>query len=83
MCWFKKFGWVYLPQSMTGVVIFLLFTAAAVHDLVIIGSRSHSAGDTYYGFLPYFAAYFFFYNWIASNTAIKNESQKDGQSHPD
>ena len=69
--WFKKYGWVYLPVSVTGFAITLLILSVFVHDFIFIDSRAHSVSDTYYNFLPYGGIYFFAYMWIASNTSGK------------
>ena len=67
--WFAKKGWFYVPVSPIGWLILIFTNILIIHDFMAVDRHSHSVSDTYYGFLPYGAAYFFGYCWIASNTA--------------
>ncbi len=69
--WFKKIGWFYLPCSIIGAVIFVIFTGNALLFLKVIDHHSHSVSDTLINFFPYAAAFFVFYEWIAKNTSSK------------
>lgn len=62
---FKKFGWIYLPVHVLGI---LITAALAFHMLLIakaVDHHSHSVTDTLYGLFPYVVCTFFCYEWIA------------------
>ncbi|MBI5917250.1 MAG: hypothetical protein HY842_17915 [Bacteroidetes bacterium] len=66
---FKKTGWFYLPCSIPGWVIFLVYVAVNVQFFTAIDRNSHSASDTLINFFPYFISLSAFYCWIAYHTA--------------
>jgi hypothetical protein len=67
--WFKKFGWVYFPISVTGVIISLSAIVFCLTVFIAVDRRSHSVSDTLYGIFPYFVSAFTILFWIASNTS--------------
>ena len=72
-CWFKRFGWFYVPVSGAGVALVLIGLAFCVQVFVAIDRHSHSVSDTFYGIFPYYACCFLLINWIASNSSAGNE----------
>ena len=69
--WFKKFGWIYLPVSIIGWVIWLFGLALSVNIFLAIDRHSHSVSDTLYGIFPYFTCILLLINWVAENTSVK------------
>jgi len=69
--WFKRFGWLYLPASVSGAIIALATVAFCVQVFVVVDHKSHSASDTLYGVLPFFACAFLLFDWIAARTSGK------------
>ena len=67
--WFKKSGWIYLPVSAAGIVLYLMTIAFCVTVFIAVDSHSHSNSDTLYGIFPYFVSAFTVLFWIASNSA--------------
>ena len=67
--WFKRFGWFYVPISLPGVLIALVSLAFCVQVFMAIDRKSHSASDTIYGVIPYFAVAFLMFDWIATRTS--------------
>jgi hypothetical protein len=51
--WFKQFGILFIPVSLTGWVIFFCGIALLVYTFIDIDSRSHSASDTLMNFAFY------------------------------
>lgn len=68
---FKKTGWLYLPSSILGWVVFLVYVAVNVQFFIAIDRNSHSASDTLIHFFVYFMALSTLYFWIAGNTSGK------------
>jgi hypothetical protein len=64
--WFKKIGWIYIPTTVQGVVIAILFIAFCIHIFLFVDNRAHSVSDTFYGVFPFVIPAFLFYIWIAS-----------------
>lgn len=67
--WFARWGWVFRPVSLAGVVIVLGALAFCAQVFVAIDRHSHSATDTLFGVFPYFVCVFTVVQWIASNTS--------------
>jgi hypothetical protein len=70
--WFKKAGWIYLPVSVPGVVIWLLALTFCVQVFLAVDRRSHSVSDTLYGVFPFFACAFLLVDWIAGRSSNQN-----------
>lgn len=66
---FKKVGWIYLPVSVPGWIIAILYLAVSVLTLVSIDSRYNSLSSSLIRFFPYFVSFSVIYFWIASNTS--------------
>lgn len=67
--WFKKFGWIYRPVSITGGIITILTVLLCLQIFIFVDSHSHSVSDTFYGVFPYIVSYLVIAGWIASNTS--------------
>ena len=66
---FKKIGWFYLPVSVPGCILALVYLAVNVQLFLAIDRHAHSVSDTLIGFFPYFISLSVFYWWIASHTS--------------
>jgi hypothetical protein len=67
--WFKQWGWLYLPASVPGVVIFLATLAFCVSFFLAVDRKSHSVSDTLYGVFPFFVCAFLLWDWIGARTS--------------
>ena len=67
--WFKQWGWLYLPASVPGVIIFFAELAFCVSVFLAIDHKSHSVSDTFYGVFPFFACAFLLFDWIGARTS--------------
>lgn len=72
--WFKKTGWIYLPVTASGIILYLLTAVFCTTVFIAADRNSHSVSDTLYGIFPYFVSAFTVLFWIASN---KSSSYKD------
>ncbi len=72
---FKKTGWFYLPCSVLGWLVLVVYAAVVVQFFLAIDRNSHSASDTLINFFPYFISLSAFYWWIASNSARSTDCQ--------
>lgn len=68
--WFKKSGWIYLPVSAAGIVLYLMTIVFCVTVFIAVDRQSHSNSDTLYGIFPYFISAFTVLFWIASNKSV-------------
>ncbi|HMQ69390.1 MAG TPA: hypothetical protein PKA90_10495 [Ignavibacteria bacterium] len=75
--WFKKSCWIFIPASVTGIIIYMLTFAFCITVFVAIDRHSHSASDTLYGIFPYFMSAFTLLFWIASNTCADRSTHKN------
>ena len=66
--WFKRFGWIHLPISVTGCLVCLAAAVFCVNVFLAIDRHSHSVSDTFYGVFPFFACTFLLVDWIARST---------------
>ena len=71
---FKKVGWIYMPLTIPGWIVALLYVAISVITLVAIDNRYNSLYNSLIRFFPYFTGFSVIYFWIASNCSGKNES---------
>jgi hypothetical protein len=75
---FVRVGWVYLPSSVAG---FLLFAAAAAFCATVfraVDRHSHSVSDTLYGVYPFFVTTFLLVDWIARRACGSPPSSRGG-----
>lgn len=66
--WFKKAGWIYIPVSLIGLLLYIFTIIFCVTVFVAVDRHSHSNSDTLYGIFPYFISAFTLLFWIASNS---------------
>jgi len=71
--WFKRLGWVYVPTSFAGIVVWFLALLFCLSVFHAIDRRSHSAADTLYGVFPFFVCTFLLVDWVAARTASQRE----------
>ncbi|MBS1551474.1 MAG: hypothetical protein JST15_05330 [Bacteroidetes bacterium] len=67
--WFKKAGWIYIPVSAAGIVLYLMTIVFCLTVFIAVDRNSHSNSDTLYGIFPYFVSAFTVLFWIASNSS--------------
>jgi hypothetical protein len=67
--WFKQWGWLYLPASVPGAIIFLTVLGFCVQVFIAIDRHSHSVSDTLYGVFPFFTCAFLLWDWIGVRTS--------------
>ncbi len=65
--WFTKTGWVYLPKSFIGLLLYFMNIVFCVTVFIAVDRYSHSNSDTLYGIFPYIVSGFTLLFWIASN----------------
>lgn len=51
MKWFRRYGIIFIPDSVTGWLIFVGMLVYAVYSFIDIDSRSHSVSDTLMNFV--------------------------------
>ena len=69
--WFKKLGWFFVPISVLGWIIVLLFGFLLATVIIAVDRHSHSVSDFFYGVFPYAVCCFYVVNWVGSNTSEK------------
>lgn len=67
--WFRKTGWIYIPSSAVGTILYILTITFCVTVFIAVDRNSHSNTDTLYGIFPYFVSAFTLLFWIASNNS--------------
>ena len=67
--WFKRFGWLYIPVSVPGVIVCVLAAVFCLTVFTAVDRHSHSVSDTLYGVFPYFACAFLLVDWLAGRTS--------------
>jgi hypothetical protein len=67
--WFKQWGWLYLPASAPGALIFAAMFLFCVSVLFAIDHKSHSVSDTLYEVFPFFVCAFLLWDWIGARTS--------------
>jgi hypothetical protein len=69
MRWFRPIGLLFVPVSLTGLLITGLAAAFCAQVFLFVDARSHSVSDTFYGVFPYWAPTFLLWAWIAGRTS--------------
>jgi hypothetical protein len=69
MRWFRPFGFVFLPVSISGWIISALAAAFCLHIFQFVDGRSHSVSDTLYGVFPYWVPTFLLWVWVTGRTS--------------
>jgi len=75
MNWFKKTGWIYIPVSIIGAILYTGVIIFCVTVFLAVDRHSHSVSDTFYGIFPFFVSAFTILFWIASNTSEEIKKQ--------
>lgn len=79
--WFKQFGFLFIPVSLTGWVIFFCGIALIVYAFIDIDSRSHSASDTLMNFAFYLLIIGAIYSLIGLIASRSNRHNPDNKNH--
>jgi hypothetical protein len=72
--WFSRRGWLYVPVSVAGVVLWILAALFCVTVFLAVDRHSHSVSDTLYGVFPFFVCTFLLLDWIGSRTSDRSHS---------
>jgi hypothetical protein len=67
--WFRPWGWLYRPVSVSGWIATLAVLAFCAQVFSAVDARSHSVSDTLYGVFPYVVCSLGLLNWLASRTS--------------
>jgi hypothetical protein len=67
--WFKRSGWLHVPVSAAGALVWLAAAAFCANVFVAVDRHSHSISDTLYGVFPFFATTFLLVDWIAARAS--------------
>jgi hypothetical protein len=68
---FRKSGWVYIPVSVAGWIVTIVYAAVSVFTLISIDKSYNSMPNSLIRFFPYFISFSVVYFWIASNSSGK------------
>jgi hypothetical protein len=66
---FKKAGWIFVPVSLIGWIITVLYAAVGIITLVSIDRSYNSMYSSLIRFFPYFISLSVIWFWIACNTS--------------
>jgi hypothetical protein len=66
---FRKSGWTYVPVSILGWIVTIIYLAVSVYTLVKIGQNYNSLRSSLIRFFPYFISFSVVWYWIAGNTS--------------
>jgi hypothetical protein len=69
---FRKFGWIYIPVSIAGWILTVLYLGISIYTLVRIGQNYDSLRSSLIRFFPYFISFSVVWFWIAGNTGGKD-----------
>ena len=67
--WFKKYGWIYLPVQIMGVLVTLLAIAFMVPVIIAADRSAHSVSDELYEIFVFATCTVFWWKWIAEKTS--------------
>jgi hypothetical protein len=67
--WFKKFGWIYLPNHPMGVSITFLAIVYLIPVYMAIARNGLSVSDDLYEMFVYTTCTAFWWKWIADRTS--------------
>lgn len=73
---FKKIGWIYLPETITGWSVTIIYVSVSILTIVAIDRSYHSLIGTLIRFFPYYISYSVLYFWIASNTSSRDSGKQ-------
>jgi len=69
---FKRFGWIYIPVSVWGWLVTVIYLTVSVYTLISIDQNYNSLKNSLIRFVPYFISFSVVYFWIAGNTSNDN-----------
>lgn len=69
MQWFRKWGWLYQPVSISGWLLTAVTVALCIWVFLVVDRNSHSASDTLTGTFPYAMLFIILWNWVAGHTS--------------
>jgi hypothetical protein len=64
---FKKTGWIFVPVSVAGWIVTILYVAISVFTLVVVDKTYNNLKNSLIRFFPYFISLSVLYFWVASN----------------
>jgi hypothetical protein len=67
--WFRKWGPIYLPSSLTGWLVSLVTVTMAAANFVAVDHHSHSVSDTLIGAGPVIAVLFLLLFLLAARSS--------------
>jgi hypothetical protein len=73
---FKKLGWIYVPVSVWGWIVTILYSAVSVYTLISIGQNYNSLKNSLIRFFPYFISFSVVFFWIAGNNSSNDGEKK-------
>lgn len=69
MNWFKKIGWLYMPNNFMGVLITFFAFIFMIPIVLTIVRNGHSVSDDLYKIFLFGTCTFFWWKWIAEKTS--------------
>jgi hypothetical protein len=79
---FKKVGWIYIPVTLPGWIVIIIYFSVSILTFLAIYQNYHSLRSTLIRFFPYYISFSVLYFWIASNTSSgsseQNKTKDDG-----
>ncbi len=67
--WFKRFGWLYIPVNVMGIVVTILAIIFLVPVYAAIMRNGHSVSDDLYHMFVYTTCTAFWWKWVAEKTS--------------
>jgi hypothetical protein len=66
---FKRLGWIYVPLSICGWIVTIVYLGVSIYTLIIIGQNYDSLRSSLIRFFPYFISFSVVFFWIAGNSS--------------
>jgi hypothetical protein len=73
---FKKIGWIFIPVSVPGWIVAIIYFSVSILTLLAIDKNYNSLSSTLVRFFPYLISFSVLYFWIATNTSTGNHGKK-------
>jgi hypothetical protein len=73
---FKKTGWIYIPVSIWGWIVTVIYLAISIYTLISIGQNYNSLRNSLIRFFPYLISFSVVFFWIAGNTSDNDPGKK-------
>ena len=74
---FKRSGWIYVPVTISGWLITIVYITVSIYTLVAIDQTYNSLKNSLIRFFPYFVSYSVIFFWIAKNMMDDKPHNKD------